>query len=61
MLILKKIIKSADLLELSLRKTGLKVHSKNICKATFELVQLVLSASNLYSVEEIVERKGFRD
>ena len=27
----------------------------------FELIQLVLSVSNLYSVEEIVERKGFRD
>lgn len=61
MLILKKRIKSTALLELSLRETGLKLHNKNTCKAVFELVQLVLSMSNLYSVEEIVEGKGFRD
>lgn len=61
MLILKKRIKSTALLELSLRETGLKLHNKNTCKATFASVQLVLNVHNLYSVEEIVGRKGFRD
>lgn len=61
MLILKKITKSVVLLELSLRETGLKLHNKNTYKATFEFIQLVLSESNLYHVEEIVERQRFRD